>query len=217
MVPFFRPSGYSYVQRSLNPVHPSHSSSITRSSLFRSPLRLPTPSDLQIPLILITHMLCYTTAWSFPIPLSSIFSSAGCAKVGAVCIDASTHKASSFSSSSRARFCGSSGVNETNLNEIKRKSVRSMNCSVGLGDFGEVGQYVYVTASQSSGILEPKRVTHSVNLPAASRSAISSVQAYSKRLGFLDDVERWAVSRTIGIERFCRRWDKGINMSTKNL
>ena len=58
-------------------------------------------------------------------------------------------------------------MNETNLNGVNRKSVRSMNCSVGLGDFGEVGQYVYVTASQSSGIPEPKRVTHSVNLPAS--------------------------------------------------
>lgn len=52
-----------------------------------------------------------------------------------------------------------------------------------------------------NGILEPKRVTHSVNLPAASRGAITSVQAYFNRLGYHYDVERWTVSLTTGIER----------------
>ena len=138
MAPYLHHLGYSYGKTQLEP-RPFKFDDAFKASSFKLQACSGCLSGfqrLQIPLMVIPLMLCYTTARSFPTHPSSIISSAGGAKVAAVCIDAS---ATSLSSSSRARFCGSSGGNETNLNTVRRKSVRSVNCSVGLGDFGEIG------------------------------------------------------------------------------
>ena len=77
----------------------------------------------------------------FPSPPPSVFSSTEGARLVGMCIGATAHsvyKAAGLSTSSGARFCGSSGANERYLNGVGRKSACSADCSVELGDFVKI-------------------------------------------------------------------------------
>jgi hypothetical protein len=145
----------------------------------------------------------------FPSPPPSVFSSAegGARVVFGMRIGATAHsayKAPGLSTSSGARFCGSSGANERYLKGVGRKSACSVDCSVELGDFVKIRRSglsrIYLKpASQSCRSLEPKvKACHSHYHPQPRDAAprrVSSEQrcdhvspAYPRRHGYRCDV-----------------------------
>ena len=160
--------------------------------------------------------------WVFPSPPPSAFSSADGARVVGMRIGATAHsvyRAPGLSTSSGARFCGSSGANERYLNGVGRKSACSVDCDAELGDFVRTRRNglsrIYLTPSLNHDVscIHPKtkqmHVTHIIipnheTLPrdesAASKGATTSARLIPGDTDIDTMFERWTLSLTTGID-----------------